>query len=40
MDSTVTNAQVLEDKLHQLSADKYEGLIHTQALGLKMKARL
>lgn len=34
MDSTVTSAQVLEDKLHQLNADKYDARILIQALGL------
>lgn len=37
MDSTVTSAQVLEDKLYQLNTDTYEGLIHTHTLRLKMK---
>lgn len=36
----VTSAQVLEDKLHQLNADKYGGLTLSQALGLRMKERV
>lgn len=30
----------LEDKLHQLNEDKYDGLILIQALGVKMKERV
>ena len=40
MDSTEISAQVPKDKTHQLNADSYEGLTHTQAFRLKMKDRV